>query len=62
MCAKIPIDRLDVNEIQKNVLTSHPFLRTCMYVVGSDFEAKTVQCLHFEHVSSFDYSVINVVH
>ena len=27
-----------------------------------DFEAKTVECLHFQHLSSFDYSVINVVH
>ena len=26
------------------------------------FWGKTVECLHFEHLSSFDYSVINVVH
>jgi len=31
-------------------------------ITDKDFEAKTVECLHFEHLSSFDYSVINVAH
>jgi len=31
-------------------------------LASRDFEAKTVESLHFEHLSSFDYLVINVVH
>ena len=31
-------------------------------ILSSDFGAKTTECLHFEHSSLFDYSVINVVH
>jgi len=28
-----------------------------------DYKQKwTAECLHFEHLSSFDYSVINVIH